>query len=312
MTDDVAADPRLRALDDATCSNGAPSARNLLVTVFGDALLPHGAATSVSVRSLAALLGSFGINERLVRTSLSRLVRDGLLAVDPVARRSFYRVADSALSLFERADARIYRSVSPAWDGSWTLVVVDGAESTAARRARLRQELAWAGLGAVAPNVMASPVVEAATAAAVVDRVGGFSNVLVSRSRVVEGAATLGAEELARRCAPLDDTDERYREHIARFEPYVAIAATLGPEMAWKLRTLLVASFRRIVLAEPSLPVVLRPVGWVGDDARALTAEIYARCAEVAEEFVLATVETRRGVLASRAGVSDRFADTDT
>ncbi len=205
---------RLRS---ATISNGAPSARNLLVTVFGDALLPHGTDTAVSVSSLAALLEPFGVSERLVRTSLTRLVNDGLLSTRAVGRRSFYGVATRSVPLFRQADARIYGSRRATWDRSWTIVVIDGTEATPSERARLRQRLTWAGLGGVAPNVMASPVVTAEEAALVVEQAGGFRNVLVSRSRLVEGASTIDEEELARRCAPLDEVAAGYDEFVDRF-----------------------------------------------------------------------------------------------
>ncbi len=294
----------LRDLRAAECSNGAPSARNLLVTVFGDALLPHGPSTSVSVRALAVLLGAFGASERLVRTSLSRLVKDGLLDTHVEGRRSFYRVADTARDLFAQADARIYGSTPTAWDGSWTLVVIDGAESTPKQRARLRQELTWAGLGVVGPNVLASPVVPADVAAGVVARVGGFEHVLVSRSEVVDGEGTLGAERLARRCAPLDDLAQLYRAFTDRFEPF-ADAGSLAPEDAFKLRTLLVASFRRIALADPQLPAELLPADWIGTRARHVAGAVYRSVAAASEQRLLSTVVPPLG--SGAPGLLDRF-----
>ena len=279
----VRVDP-LRDLREAVCSNGAPSARNLLVTVFGDALLPEGPGTTASVAALAEMLGGFGVSERLVRTSLTRLVNDGLLTVESRGRRSSYGVAPGALELFRQADDRIYRDAPPEWDGSWTIVVIDGGEATAARRAKLRQTLGWAGLGVVAPNVMASPVVPAAAAAEVVGSVGGFENVLVSRSHVVEGAGTLGAEELARRCVDLDETTERYAQFVERFGRFDRSAlAALTEVDSLKLRILLVASFRRIVLSAPQLPAELLPGGWIGDTARALAGSLYASAAAASQ-----------------------------
>lgn len=296
---------RTQPLDDlqsAACSYGAPSARNLLVTVFGDALLPHGDDTSISVRALSRLLAGFAVNERLVRTSLTRLVNDGLLTTVSVGRRSFYRVAPGARALFRQADHRIYLGTAGEWDGSWTIVVIDGAESTSRRRAVLRQELAWAGLGVVAPNVMASPIVDAEVAARVVSHVGGFANVLVSRSNVIEGDGTLGADELAHRVAALDEIAARYAGFIARFAEYPpAELSQLAPDLAFKLRTLLVAEFRRIALADPQLPPPLLPPDWIGDRARRLAGEIYATVAAGSEEFLAATVETADGVLTPRA-----------
>jgi phenylacetic acid degradation operon negative regulatory protein len=301
----VAAVPTLDDLRSASCSDGAPSARNLLVTVFGDALLPHGEDTQISVRSLSRLLAAFGVNERLVRTSLTRLVNDGLLTTSSEGRRSFYRVAPQALDLFRQADHRIYRGTADEWDGSWTIVVIDGSEGTARRRAQLRQELAWSGLGIVAPNVMASPIVSADDAARVVGHVGGFANVLVSRSSVVESEGTLGADELAHRVAALEEISGRYAGFILRYERYPTTdLAGLAPDLSFKLRTLLVAEFRRIALSDPQLPAPLLPGDWIGDRARRLAAEIYADVAAHSEDFLIATADPK---LAAKVAMSNRF-----
>src|SRR5690606_16022552 len=119
---------------------------------------PHGIGITVSVADLTTLLSPFGANERLVRTSLSRLAGRGLLEPNAVGRRSFYGVAPAAVERFLRADRRIYGPRHPVWDGRWTLVVIDGTEATPERRAAFRQTLAESGFGAVAPNVLASPV----------------------------------------------------------------------------------------------------------------------------------------------------------
>lgn len=291
----------------ATCSNGAPSARNLLVTVFGDALLPLGDSTAASVASLTTLLGAFGVNDRLVRTSLSRLVDDGLVSVRRTDRRSAYMVAPASVELFRRADDRIYRTTTADWDGSWTLVVIDGSEATARRRAALRQALTWAGLGVVAPNVLASPVVDAHDAAAVVTGVGGFANVLVSRSTVIETVGTLGSEELARRCVGLDDIADGYGRFIDQFERFgVKTARELQPEAAWKLRTLLVGSFRRIVLSDPLLPVALLPADWSGAAARRVAGELYRAAFPRSQEYLASVIGTDL-VTVPAAPPPDRF-----
>jgi phenylacetic acid degradation operon negative regulatory protein len=303
----LAHSPTLDDLRSATCSDGAPSARNLLVTAFGDALLPHGEDTQISVRSLSRLLATFGVNERLVRTSLTRLVNDGLLTTSTEGRRSYYSVAPQSLDLFRQADHRIYHGRADEWDGSWTIVVIDGSEATARRRAQLRQELAWAGLGSVAPNVMASPIVTADAAARVVGHVGGFANVLVSRSSVVEGEGTLGADELAHRVAALEEIAGRYAAFIKRYEDYPSVdLAQLTPELAFKLRTLLVAEFRRIALSDPQLPAPLLPPHWIGDRARRLAAGIYAAVAASSERFLVVTADPPLGAAAT---TPNRFSD---
>lgn len=290
---------RLRAVDIAS---GAPSARNLLVTLFGDALLPHGADVRVSVGSLTALLAPFGVSERLVRTSLTRLVNDGLLEAEPVGRRSFYGVAPSAVELFRQADARIYGSRQRPWDGRWTVVVVDGAEATSAARAQLRQRLTWAGLGVVAPNVMASPIVSPEEAAAVVEQMDEFRNVLVTRSEVFDGPGTIDEEELARRCAPLDEVASDYHAFVDDFGDVDRTTfEALTPEDAFKLRVLLVAAYRRIVLVDPLVPEALLPDGWAGAKARALAAFVYGGCVDLAERHLATIAELAAGSIVADA-----------
>jgi phenylacetic acid degradation operon negative regulatory protein len=153
-TNEPDASPRspIADLGAAVCSDGAPSARNLLVTVFGDVVAPFGPETELTVQELSAVLADFGASERLIRTSLTRLVNDDLLAARSSGRRSFYRVAPTAIDLFACADERIYRGQPEPWDGHWTVVVLDGAESTPERRAALRQESPSAGWASWRPT----------------------------------------------------------------------------------------------------------------------------------------------------------------
>jgi len=277
----------LADLHRATCSDGAPSARNLLITAFGDCVVPHGIGITVSVPDLAALLAPFGASERLVRTSLSRLTQRGLLAPNAVGRRSFYGVAPGATERFVRADRRIYGPRHPAWDGRWTLVVLDGAEATPDRRAALRQSLAEAGFGVVAPNVLASPVVPAADVAALA-AAAGLANVLVTRGGLAPPApGVLDAAELARRSTDLTWVADRYAEFVDRFGEYpVDWAAGLGGADGLKLRMLLIGTYRRIILAEPLLPAPLTPDDWIGTRARQIVAGLYAACADAAERHL--------------------------
>lgn len=270
----------------AVCSDGAPSARSLLVTAFGDCIAPHGIGITVSVADLTRLLAPFGANERLVRTSLTRLTNRGLLAPTSVGRRSFYGVAPSAVERFVRADRRIYGPRHPEWDGRWTIVVIDGGEATAERRAAFRQTLAESGFGSVAPNVLASSVVPAHDVAPLA-AAAGLANVLVTRGDLAPSAAgVIDGAELARRSTDLTWVSERYEQFVDRFGRYpVDAVAALDGELALKLRLLLISTYLRIILAEPLLPAGLAPDGWVGEEARAIVSGLYDACAEAAEQY---------------------------
>ena len=277
------ADP-IEWLDAVTTSDGAPSARNLIVTLFGDLI---GTAGRVSVRSIGDLLESFGVNDRLARTSLSRLVGDGLLAVERHAGRAFYGVARESVSVFGRADTRIYRSASPSWDGVWSVIVIDPAEGTQHQRAELRRELGWAGFGNIAPNVMVSATVDAEAAGEIVARVhgraGGPGGVLVTRGPLEMTLGALDDGSLARRSSSLDGFSSRYASFADGFAPLLA-APLESDSLALKLRLLVVAEFRRIALADPGLPDRLLPDEWPGYEARRVATELHSAVAERAEQ----------------------------
>ena len=151
--------------------------------------------------------------------------------------------------------------------------------------------MAWAGLGTVAPNVMASPVVPAAVVADVVERVGGFDRVLVSRAEVVEGAGLIGPDELVRRSSELGEIEHRYAEFADRFARFdETTLAQLDPARAAKARILLVATFRRIALADPQLPAPLLPTGWSGRRAREEAARVYAALASRSDAHLAAVI----------------------
>src|SRR5258708_6864968 len=83
-----------------------PRAKSLIVTVWGDALAPHGGM--VWLAGLIRLMAPFGINERLVRTSVFRLAQDGWLAAATHGRMSRYRLTRDGKRRFDDAYRRIY------------------------------------------------------------------------------------------------------------------------------------------------------------------------------------------------------------
>ena len=76
------------------------SARSVLVTILGDAVLP--VARSVWLSQLFRLAEPFGFNTRLVRTSLFRLVEEGWVGSERVGRRSRYLLTPLAEREFGR------------------------------------------------------------------------------------------------------------------------------------------------------------------------------------------------------------------
>src|ERR1700730_1557488 len=123
---------------------------SLLITIFGDAIAPRGGA--VTLGSLIRLAAPFGLTERLVRTSVARLARDGWLAAQRSGRRSEYHLTRSGSERFAQATQRIYGEGPRQWDGRWTLLLLP---PSGPQRAQLRESLKWLGVGAGHPPMVA-------------------------------------------------------------------------------------------------------------------------------------------------------------
>jgi len=96
MTADPAADPATAAAAAAQLVARYRRQRplrggSLIVTIFGDAIMPRGGA--VTLGSLISLAAPFGLNERLVRTAAARLAKEGWLAGRRAGKRSEYHLS---------------------------------------------------------------------------------------------------------------------------------------------------------------------------------------------------------------------------
>jgi phenylacetic acid degradation operon negative regulatory protein len=269
------------------------SARTLLVTVFGDSVVPHGG--EVWTGSLLRLVEPLGISERLARTSLHRLVGEGLLVTRRHGRRSFYSVAPSAQHEFWEAERRIYHPRGgDHWDERWTAVVETNGVALPARAA-LRQHLAWLGFGSLGPTVHVCPLDRTQELRHLLSDLGLSDQVAVFRAEVLS-ALGLGDRDLARVISDdLEALEPAWRAFLRRFRP-LAEAFEDGEEVdgrsAFLTRTLLVHAYRRIVLREPELPAELWPRAWTGETAYQVAARCYQALAGSSEAHLAMTCET--------------------
>jgi phenylacetic acid degradation operon negative regulatory protein len=249
------------------------SARTLLVTIFGDSVAPRGG--EVWLGTLSRLVEPLGISERLVRTSLQRLVAEGLLVNRREGRLSHYSIAPAARHEFWEADRRIYhpRTATP-WDNRWT-VAVESAGLTGPDRNALRQQLAWLGFGSHGPSVHVCPLDRTDELKHLLADTGLTDQVVVFRGEVA--AAGLADADLAQALTgDLRALEPSWRAFLRRFGPLAqdlsVPRAAVDPEEAFLVRTLLIHAYRRIVLREPELPAELWPSDWIGERAYAAAA----------------------------------------
>ena len=271
-------------------------AGSLIVTVFGDAIAPRGG--SVWIGSLIDVMAGFGISERLVRTSVFRLSGDGWLEARPIGRRSFYGLTADGAERFEHATHRIYGEPRRRWSGDWCIVLLGGVSAPA--REALRREMTWLGFGAIGGSVLAHPAPDQQALKRLLDEQGVAPDVVVLTGKSAGAIQDQQLRSLAKKSWNLDDIDSRYGEFVARFAPVskaVARAGTIDAELAFRIRTLLIQEYRKILLRDPLLPVDLLPDGWHGAEAYGLCRSLYRDVFRPAEDYLSDTMETADGPL---------------
>jgi len=245
-------------------------AGSLIVTVFGDAVVPRGGVLSTA--TLLDIMRAFWIKDGLVRTALSRLVGEGWFESSRLGRNSYYRLTPRGSREFKKATERIYLDTPHPWRGSFDLVLLDNAE-----RQALRAELAERGYGVLGPDLLVAPVGSG-------PELGGASLRLTATA---PDRATM--RRLAQRAWPLAEVEARYHRFIATYSPVqraLEAGEPLGDIEALIVRILLIHDFRRVVLKDPLLPADLLPEPWAGRVARDLCATVYLAVAPRAERWL--------------------------
>lgn len=244
---------------------------SLVITMFGDMVVPRGGRVPLAV--LQEIAGRIGVEPGALRTAMSRLAADGWVVREREGRNSFYRLAEGGRHAFDLATRRIYAGGPPGWNGSWT-VLISPSEITEEDA----QEAAALGFVRVPGRAFLRPQTEGAP-----DVADSFPGMLVVHGTGAEHPETILS------FWPSAETAEAYRSFMSAFGP-LAKALERGDALdgldAVAARTLLIHDWRRIVLRDPGLPAELLPTDWPGGEALALAQLIYSALIEPSEAWL--------------------------
>ena len=267
---------------------------SLITTVFGDSIAPRGG--TVWLGSLIVAMQEFGISERLVRTSVFRLVQDGWLQATQIGRRSYYSLTQEGRKRFEQATHKIYGEPASNWNGEWTTVLLNSVDS--GKKEAVRKELGWLGFGALSPSVLAHPMPDMSGLDVALQRLDVADELVVMSGQTIRNEAAM--RRLAQDSWNLLDIDERYASFVERFRPLITAFgkdASVSPKSAFLVRTLLIQEYRKVLLRDPHLPVELLPTGWNGTFAYQLCRNLYRAIHAEADAYLDKTMETADGPL---------------
>ena len=147
---------------------------------MGDALAPHGGA--IWLGDLIELLAPLGINERLLRTSVFRLVAQNWLQSERHGRRSLYLISELGQRHTAHASQRIYEGAPQDWNGNGRWWPCPGS-ATDWPSAPSCRELIWEGFGMIAPGLFAHPHTQASAAHDILEKLGIPDRALVLSAR---------------------------------------------------------------------------------------------------------------------------------
>lgn len=262
-------------------------ARSMLFTLYGDSIQRYGG--EIGARSLTAIMGVFGFSPPSVRAALVRMVRQGWLQRRRVGRRSFYALTPRGRLRVEHGTRRIYALEHRPWDGRWRILTYAVPESRRSMRDRLRRELTWLGMGALASSTWITPY-------DLREHLAGFVEAHGLAPYVAEFAGDhLGPatdQDLVARCWDLSSIARWHQQFVAAFRPRLGalqhrLAAGEGPTERGALieKIQLVHEYRKALHVDPWLPDELLPGEWPGRDSSRLFFEYYQLLDPAATRF---------------------------
>jgi phenylacetic acid degradation operon negative regulatory protein len=277
-------------------------AGSLITTVFGDAIMPRGGR--VSLGSMIQLLQPLGVNERLVRTPVYRLVKEEWLQSEALGRKTDYMLTPSGRRLFDAASRQIYATDIPGWDRRWRLILIVG-ELDGRLRERLRKALFWHGFGEtvtgnfVHPTADLEKIMESLVSEGLDEVLAQLMPMVAVNARAEHCATDVG---MVHEAWNLDGLALSYEGFLQKYEPIRDALATcnqdeLSEENAFLIRTLLIHDVRKLLLRDPQLPEGLLPATWPGSRARHLCRDLYRKLLPLSERHLDASVRLASGVM---------------
>ncbi len=267
---------------------------SLIITLFGDVVSQHG--DTIWLGSLVRCLQPLGISERLVRTSVFRLVKEGWLQSERVGRRSYYRFTPYGSHEYARAARRIYSINTPAWDGRWQLLIPQNVAEE--HRERFRRSLFWQGYRTIAAGTFAKPGQVGPELTETLDEFDARDRVIVMEADMPSLSSRQAVRTLVHDNWKLAEVAQRYREFQDRYAPlmkWLQKAGEPSPPSAFIARTLLIHDYRRVLLQDPPLPEALLPPAWPGAEAMQATGATYTELADPSVNYIVSELESGNG-----------------
>lgn len=250
--------------------------QSVILTFLGDHV--YGRGIRVSSRTFIDAFARVGISEQATRSTLTRMVRRGLLRRTPAGRRMYFGLTPASTEVLRDGERRIWHSgvVNDTDEDRWTLIGFSLPESWQRQRHELRSRLVWAGFAPLRNGLWIAPGEVDATGltAGLGDGVKVFA--AEPRPPTDMHAVVADAYDLA-------GLGARYRDFLRTWDR-AGPAPEAPDDLARSL--LLLTGWLQIIRADPRLPLRYLPDDWPAEKAQRVCHTLHERFRPEAAEVV--------------------------
>jgi phenylacetic acid degradation operon negative regulatory protein len=242
--------------------------QTLLLTFLGDHVL--GRDVCVFSGSYLDVMERVGVSEHATRSTLTRMVRRGLLRRRRQGRKMFFGLTAHSEKILKDGEARIWGTgpVNTEGDGEWTLVGFSLPQDWRRGRHDLRSRLTWSGFGMIHSGLWIAP--SRVDVTGVLAELGLEGHVRVFAARPIH-PADIGP--LLGEAYDLAGLAGRYETFLRRWSRPEPLPDHPDP-LARKL--FLLSEWLEIIRHDPRLPLGHLPSGWAAPRAHQLLLERHA------------------------------------
>lgn len=271
--------------------DGSLKAWSLIITFFGDSIVPRGG--NVSAGTVQIVLAQMGIGSGAVRTAFSRLASDGWVERQKQGRLSYYQLTEEGISPFAQASQKIYSPAQalPNEQLRWALCLAEDKNAL--------QDLP-------VPNAVILPnqsilLLEPDSESLSMLRKRGMLCIVGQCDEIPKWVVD---------CLCPSDWAQQLTTLSTTFGPFAA-KPPVDPLVALVVRTLLIHQWRRLLLRYPPLPAQLKGDSLVLENrCREFIGQLYHQLSAPAEHWLSKHGSSISGTLPkARPNPSYRFTE---
>jgi phenylacetic acid degradation operon negative regulatory protein len=262
--------------------DGGVRPQSVTLTFLGDHV--YGRGRCVFSGSFIDVFARIGISEEATRSTLTRMVRRGLLRRQRQGRRMYFGLTPTSAEVLKDGARRIWHTgvVNDADGDHWTLVAFSLPESWQRQRHELRSRLIWAGFGPLQNGLWIAPGEVDATD--LIKDLGSGVKVFSAEPREPTDMQALIADAY-----DLAGLGRRYEAFLRRWDRADPVPAA-PDDLARSL--LLLTEWLQIIRTDPRLPLRYLPGDWPAEKAQRVCHALHQRFRPQAEAIAEELLDT--------------------